>query len=209
MYVVCAIATAATREYTSVNDFLLAATGGNIGASEIVSTNTDINGDSRADWSGIIISPPNEATRERRATVYVLVQSPSGGYRIDGESARFEYSPNARGWVEIVQVTGKGAFYIQFNSRGGTCGVSALRYGFTKGPRVWRLTRLDFLGPETCEYSTLREFTIDYVTGRSVAEINARGKVRKIRARKSYPIWLLRDFDVEKSYGADEFFGKY
>src|SRR5436190_16306352 len=75
---------AVRQQHGEIKQFLLESTRGNMAAAEIVSTDADINGDGRADWTGIVIGPPQQRTQQRRATIYVLVQDSSAGYRIDG-----------------------------------------------------------------------------------------------------------------------------
>jgi hypothetical protein len=183
-------------EYESIDAFKLAQK--NFVVMDVISSEPDINGDGLRDWIGVFYN-------KTQIQIFVLLGLKDGRYTLSGasEPAEFGGYDIGDGWINEITAYSKNAFYLTFAVKSGYSGFSSYKHRFKLIRGGWRLVGQDYeympIGDEPGGYSV----SINYLTGNFIKSID--GESKSITGKRTYPVYLLRDFDFYNPYGMDEF----
>lgn len=156
----------------------------------------DLNGDSLADWTGIIRrkkSPPFvEEGSETDTTIqlYILFRQPDGSYRLAEKSKETGVFGGGKPYVEGIDIE-RGSVMLQIND---TAYASFSQFRFYKN--VWRLVGWREVRVDN-EVDTLFEKDRNLLTG-AVIEKRQKGEQKPVykRYQKKFQLMLLSKFDL-------------
>jgi hypothetical protein len=158
----------------------------------------DLDGDGRADWTGLVGRRDSGRT-DRRAgfgtvQLYVLLAQKSGGFRIAGKTSERIFP----GLVDQT-ITGllirQGSIYLQIDRKNGGKSTRKI-FRFERRMDDWRLTGLRIIVPETQGTSTTTETDMNLLTGEVLVVRQTGGEKSFIESRrKNFPGIYLKDFD--------------
>ena len=160
----------------------------------------DLNGDGRADWSGVVRREKGDFLSTYQ--LFVLVQLPGGGYRVAETSTEAEIPGMGCCWVEDLRI-GRSSIYIQNNAKTAAT-MEAATHQFKLYHGQWRLigVRIYYIDHSS---NTSTETDVNLLTG-LVIEKKQKGERRPTITRRSkkFALRLLKDFDFLNGFGIDE-----
>lgn len=160
----------------------------------------DLNGDGRADWSGVVRREKGDFLSTYQ--LFVLVQLPGGGYRVAETSTEAEIPGMGCCWVEDLRI-GRSSIYIQNNAKTAAT-MEAATHQFKLHHGQWRLigVRIYYIDHSS---NTSTETDVNLLTG-LVIEKKQKGERRPTITRRSkkFALRLLKDFDFLNGFGIDE-----
>ena len=158
----------------------------------------DLNGDRLADWVGVIHRKRSDFASTDQ--LYVLLRS-SSGYRLAAQSMEAEIPGMGCCWLEDLSVR-NGSIYIQNNAKT-CCTMEAATHQFKLYQGEWRLVGVRVYYTDLQSTKTT-DTDMNLLTG-SVRETTGRdGRKRTVRrSRKSFPTYLLKDFEFINQFGND------
>lgn len=191
----CPFAAPAQSEFTTVDLFLKSVLSGD--ARLDMKAEGDLNADGLADWTALILrEKPGESSTYQ---LYVLLQLPQGGYRVEEKTNAEAISGMGCCWVEDVRIE-RSSIYIQTNAKtAATMEAATHQFKLYKGQ--WRLVGLKvYYLDHTTDVST--ETDMNVLTG-AVVEKRQKGdgKPTVRRRSKKFGIYLLKDFDFSNMFG--------
>lgn len=165
----------------------------------------DLNGDGRADWSGVVRREKGDFLSTYQ--LFVLVQLPGGGYRVAETSTEAEIPGMGCCWVEDLRI-GRSSIYIQNNAKTAAT-MEAATHQFKLHHGQWRLigVRIYYIDHSS---NTSTETDVNLLTG-LVIEKKQKGERRPTITRRSkkFALRLLKDFDFLNGFGIDELGEQY
>lgn len=186
---------ARSQEFPSVAAFLKQML--NDANSLSVDARGDLNGDGLEDWAGVILREKSEVVRTSQ--LYVLVQQPTGGYRVAEKSLEAEIAGMGCCWTEDLRIS-RSSVYIQNNAKTAAT-MEAATHQFKFYKNEWRLigVKIYYLDHST---DTSTETDMNLLTG-AVIETKSKGDRKPaIRRRKQvFGRFLLKDFDFFNGFG--------
>lgn len=160
----------------------------------------DLNGDRRADWAGVIRREKGDF--QATYQLYVLLQQPSGGYRVAETSTEAEIPGMGCCWVEDLRIA-RSSIYIQNNAKTAAT-MEAATHQFKLSQGQWRLigVRIYYIDHSS---NTSTDTDVNLLTG-LVIEKKQRGERRPTITRRNqkFALRLLKDFDFLNGFGIDE-----
>ena len=186
----CPLAAAAQADFPDADAFLNSVLKAEDRVS--VAARGDLNGDGLEDWAGVLERRRPNASQTYQ--LYVLLQSPRGGYRVAESSKEAPVSGTGCCWVEDLRIT-RSSIYVQSNAKSGGS-MEAVTHQFKLYRGAWRQVGLRiYRVDQTTDTST--DTDTNLLTG-AVTEETQTGDdkpvTRRRRGRK-LPARLLRDFD--------------
>lgn len=186
----CPLAAAAQADFPDADAFLNFVL--KAGDRVSVAARGDLNGDGLEDWAGVIERRRPDASQTYQ--LYVLLQSPRGGFRVAERSKEAPFSGTGCCWVEDLRIA-RSSIYVQNNAKSGGS-MEAVTHQFKLYRGAWRQVGLRiYRTDQTSDTST--DTDMNLLTG-SVTEETQKGDDKpaaRRRRRKKFPARLLKDFD--------------
>lgn len=175
----------AEKSYSKPNDLFaeLLPKGAEIKLLEKVS---DLNGDGLGDSYGVLLYRLDEHKGIYVGRVFVLLKTSDGRFRLSGISNEFGCCDFGKTYIETIQKSKDGNFFIQFNESS-YCGTAFTLYRFKLIENSWRVTGRDH-GESSCDAKGLShgwKTSRNFLTGKA---ITANGK-----AVNTAPVTLFLD----------------